>query len=200
MALYWKGAEMQAVSFLNVAKCFWFVFGLYWLMSARKLKATKKREPWPEMLGHRLPLIVAYTLLFSSGIPYGWLGKQFANNAGAIGATGLALTAAGVALAIWARWHLGENWSASVTLKAEHELVRSGPYRYVRHPIYTGILMAMAGTALVLGEVRGFLALGIALISFYAKARKEERWLAKEFGDGFEAHIRQTGMFLPRLP
>jgi len=190
---------MQAASPLNVVKFLWLVCALYWLISTRKLKTIKQREPWYGILWHRLPLATAYILLFSSGIPYGWLDRRFLENTPAMAGTGLALTAAGVALAIWARWHLGENWSSMVTLKAGHELVRSGPYRHIRHPIYTGILVAMAGTALVMGRVRGLVALGITLVAFYAKARKEERWLGKEFGAGFEAHARETGMFLPRL-
>jgi protein-S-isoprenylcysteine O-methyltransferase Ste14 len=109
------------------------------------------------------------------------------------------LTTAGVAFAIWARWHLGANWSAIVSIREQHELIRTGPYRRVRHPIYTGMLLAMAGTALVLGELRGLLAFAITLFAFYWKARKEEAWLTREFGESFEAHTKQTGMFLPKI-
>src|SRR5262252_7500697 len=109
------------------------------------------------------------------------------------------LAVAGVAFAIWARWHLGENWSGTVTLKEGHELVRSGPYHYIRHPIYTGMLLAFAGTVLTLCEYRGLISLAITIVSFYYKAKKEERFLAEEFGDSFREHRRQTGMFLPSL-
>jgi protein-S-isoprenylcysteine O-methyltransferase Ste14 len=92
---------------------------------------------------------------------------------------------------------LGENWSGTVTLKEEHELVRSGPYRYIRHPIYTGMLIALAGTVLALAEYRGLISLAIALLSFYFKARKEERFLSEAFQESFREHARRTGMFLP---
>ena len=74
-----------------------------------------------------------------------------------------------------------------------------GPYRTMRHPIYTGMLLGLLGTALVVGEVRGLLALVILGLSFYLRARKEEAFLTREFGAGFEAHAKHTGMFLPRV-
>jgi protein-S-isoprenylcysteine O-methyltransferase Ste14 len=78
-------------------------------------------------------------------------------------------------------------------------LIRTGPYRTIRHPIYTGILLALLGTAVAVGEVRGLLALAIAWLSFYIKARREESFLTQEFGPGFAEHRRHTGMFLPHL-
>jgi protein-S-isoprenylcysteine O-methyltransferase Ste14 len=146
-----------------------------------------------------IPLVVAYSLLFYKWTSVGWLGKRFVADTSSAAVIGVALTAAGVAFAIWARWHLGANWSAVVSIREEHELIRTGPYRRIRHPIYTGMLLAMAGTALVLGELRGLLAFAITLLAFYWKARKEEVWLTREFGEKFEAHTRQTGMFLPKL-
>ena len=111
----------------------------------------------------------------------------------------LAITVAGTALAIWARWHLGSNWSGVVTLKEGHELIRSGPYRAIRHPIYTGILLALLGTSIAVGEARGLIAVAIVLLSFYLKARREESFLSQEFGPGFTEHQRHTGMFLPKF-
>ncbi len=86
-----------------------------------------------------------------------------------------------------------------MTLKEGHELIRSGPYRNIRHPIYTGILLALLGTAVAVGEVRGLLAVAVAWFSFYTKARREESFLTQEFGGRFAEHRRHTGMFLPRL-
>jgi len=176
----------------------WFVFGLYWLVSAFELKKTKQRESWGQRFVYVLPLFAAFSL-FRPRAHYGWLGARFVPEIDAVGWVGVALTAAGVAIAIWARWHLGANWSGVVTLKEGHELIRSGPYRNIRHPIYTGILLAFLGTAVALGEVRGLLAVAIAWLSFYTKARREESFLTQEFGDRFAEHRRHTGMFLPRL-
>jgi protein-S-isoprenylcysteine O-methyltransferase Ste14 len=112
---------------------------------------------------------------------------------------GLALTAVGVGISVWARLSLGSNWSGVVTLKKDHQLVRTGLYRWIRHPIYTGILLAMVGTAMIAANLRACLAVVLALVTLYFKARREERFLREEFGASFEEHSRRTGMFLPRL-
>ena len=176
----------------------WLLFGLYWIVSAFKLKKTKKGESWSQRFRHVLPLVAAF-YLFKPRAHYGWLGARFVPGSDVVAWIGVGLTAAGVAVAIWARWHLGANWSGVVTLKEGHELIRSGPYRTMRHPIYTGILLALLGNAVALGEVRGLLAVAIAWLSFFAKARREESFLTQEFGDRFAEHSKHTGMFLPRL-
>ena len=99
---------------------------------------------------------------------------------------------------MWARLVLGENWSAAVSIRKNQELIRVGPYCIMRHPIHTGMLLGLLGTAVVVGEVRSLLALVILGLGFYLKARKEEVFLLREFGGGFEAHAKHTGMFLPR--
>ena len=180
-------------------KLLWMLFGLYWIVSALKLKKTKKRESWGQRFRYSLPLLVAFYLLSRPEAHYGWLGLRFVPANDAVRWVGVLLTAAGVAIAFWARWHLGANWSGVVTLKEGHELIRTGPYRTIRHPIYTGILLALLGTAVNLGEVRGLLALAIAWLSFYIKARREESFLTQEFGAGFAEHTTRTGMFLPRF-
>jgi len=177
----------------------WLLFGLYWIVSAFKLKKTKRRESWGQRFRYVLPLLVASYLLFRAGPRYGWLGARFVSASDGTAWIGVALTAAGVGIAFWARWHLGTNWSGVVTLKEGHELIRSGPYRNIRHPIYTGILLALLGTAVAVGEVRGLLAVAIAWFSFYTKARREESFLTQEFGDRFAEHTKRTGMFLPRF-
>jgi protein-S-isoprenylcysteine O-methyltransferase Ste14 len=177
----------------------WILFGLYWIVSALKLKKAKKRESWSQRLRYVLPLVVAFYLLSRPEAHYGWLGARFVPVSDAAGWVGVLLTAAGVAMAFWARWHLGTNWSGVVTLKEGHELIRTGPYRTIRHPIYTGILLALLGTAVAVGEVRGMLALAIAWFSFCIKARREESFLTQEFGPGFAEHRRHTGMFLPHF-
>ena len=177
----------------------WILFGLYWLTSALKRKRTKRRETWAQRLAYVLPLLLALWLLSQRQAPYAWLGTRFYPYFRAGEWIGVLLAAAGVGVAFWARWHLGTNWSGTVTLKEGHELIRTGPYRAIRHPIYTGILLALLGTAVAEGEVRGLVAVAIAWLSLYIKARREESFLAQEFGAGFTEHLRHTGMFLPRL-
>jgi protein-S-isoprenylcysteine O-methyltransferase Ste14 len=177
----------------------WILFGLYWLVSAAKLKKIKRRESWTQRLVYVLPLVAAACLLARPEARYGLLGARFVPAGPVSEWAGVLLTAAGVAVAFWARWHLGANWSGTVTLKEEHELIRTGPYSSIRHPIYTGILLALLGTVVTAGEVRGLLALAIAWVSFYVKARREESFLTHEFGEKFGAHAKQTGMFLPKI-
>lgn len=190
---------MNTATLFPIAMCCWLVFFLYWAISALSSKVAKKSESRAERLKRMIPLTAAYLLLFYKATPLGGLNKRFVRDSSYAALIGVTLTAAGVAFAIWARWHLGANWSAIVSIREQHELIRSGPYRRVRHPIYAGMLLAMAGTALVLGEVRGLLAFAITLFAFYSKARKEEAWLKREFGENFEAHRQQTGMFLPKI-
>lgn len=177
----------------------WIAFGLYWLVSAFNRKVTKKKETYFQRLLYTLPLVIAFYLLYRPEAHFGWWGVRFVPAGPTSQWLGVALTAAGTGLAIWARWHLGANWSGVVTLKEGHELIRSGPYRAIRHPIYTGILIALFGTSVTIGEARGLLAVAVALFSFYVKARREESFLSQEFGPGFTEHQRRTGMFLPKF-
>lgn len=198
VSLFWHRSSVPSEFFFPIACDIWMVLCLYWILCALRTKAQKTRESLGQRLGYTLMLALGLTLLFNSRTHYSWLGLRFAPDTTALAVTGVALTAAGVGLAMWARWALGENWSAVVSIREDHKLVRVGPYRSMRHPIYTGILLGLLGTALVVGEVRGLLAVAIAWGGFYYKARKEEAFLFREFGARFEAHAKQTGMFLPR--
>jgi protein-S-isoprenylcysteine O-methyltransferase Ste14 len=179
--------------------CFWIVLSVYWAVSALRQKPTKKEEHFTERLQHLVPVMIAFLLLSRSDASYGRFGMRFVPESGTLNLFGLALAGAGVAFAIWARWHLGRNWSAVVSIREDHDLISTGPYRTVRHPIYTGLLVAIMGTVLIVGEFRAPIAFAIALASFYLKARKEDAWLAREFGETFESHAKRTGMFLPRF-
>jgi len=190
---------MNRYFWLHLATVAWVIFLVYWFVSARKLKSVKKREPRGERLVQIALMATAYILMFNDQMSFGWLSRRFIEVSPSIGKFGLAVTVAGIGFAIWARRHLGENWSATVTLKEGHELISSGPYRHIRHPIYTGMLLAFVGTALALGEYRALISVGIVLVAFYAKAKKEERFLAQEFGEKFREHSRRTGMFLPKF-
>jgi protein-S-isoprenylcysteine O-methyltransferase Ste14 len=94
---------------------------------------------------------------------------------------------------------MGRYWSARVSILAKHKLFHTGPYGRMRHPIYTGMLMGLGGTTIVVGEYRALVGLGIASLAFATKARKEEAFLAARFGKEFEGHRQRTGFFLPKL-
>lgn len=182
---------------LQVAIVLWYVFSLVWLAKWFGMKRAKKSETAWEHAQHFVPVVLAFWLLFERHWPVLDM-RLFAESPGVLWA-GMLVTALGVGIGVWARLSLGTNWSSMVTLKKGHELVRTGLYRWIRHPIYTGILLAFLGTELIQGRVRGLLGFVILWLSFYFKARREENFLRQEFGEGFEEHARHTGMFLPKL-
>jgi protein-S-isoprenylcysteine O-methyltransferase Ste14 len=109
------------------------------------------------------------------------------------------MVAAGLAFSVWARVYLGRNWSASVTVKQDHELVQSGPYRLVRHPIYTGLLLALLGTAVARGDAQGFVAVAIAVAAIWRKLRLEERWMQETFGETYAHYRAHVPALIPHL-
>ena len=192
----WLGAGISprmAIQYL------WCLFALFWLVSAFKRKRTKQRESVLQRLRYIAPLLVAFYFLYNSRMQFGVLATYFVPHTAEVQWAGVAIMAMGVAIAFWARVHLGSNWSGVVTLKEGHELIQTGPYRNIRHPIYTGILVAFLGNAIVNGQVRGLIALAIIWASFFIKARREEIFLAQEFGPKFDEHTRHTGMFLHKF-
>ena len=100
---------------------------------------------------------------------------------------------------MWARFYIGQNWSSAVTIKIGHELIRTGPYAWVRHPIYSGLLLAMIGTALACRETRGLLAIVLLWLGFWIKSRMEEGFMRKAFGPEYQEYSRSTGALIPRL-
>jgi protein-S-isoprenylcysteine O-methyltransferase Ste14 len=178
----------------------WFLFAAFWLIAALRSKRASRTERPGERLVHIVFMVFGFLLLYNDApSSLNWLNRSFVSEGRWIEWSGAWLTLAGVLFAIWARVMIGRQWSAEIQIKEGHELIRSGPYAYIRHPIYTGILIAFAGTALATGEYRGILALIVVCIGFARKARKEEAFLAQEFGPAFEEHRRCTGFFLPRL-
>jgi protein-S-isoprenylcysteine O-methyltransferase Ste14 len=110
---------------------------------------------------------------------------------------GAALNLVGLSLAIWARGHLGRNWSGVVTIKEDHELITGGPYAMVRHPIYTGLLLAFVGLALARGEWRGIFGVLIAAGAFWRKLKVEERWMLERFGDKYQTYSQRVSALIP---
>ena len=176
----------------------WVIFAVYWFVASRTTAKTKTREGLLSSLPRNAMLALAGALIYARRLSIGALGRRFVPPSPELHLAGVALTAAGLALAFWARYHLGRNWSAQITLKEGHTLVCTGPYRYLRHPIYSGILLALVGTALTVGLCRALLGVALAWLGFLWKASKEDAWLASAFGEEFERQRRRTGRLLPR--
>ena len=180
----------------NAMKAMWLGWGLYWVLAARRAKAVRWREDWIAravdtglllaavllmIAGHRLPTLLCERFLLRGIVAL---------------AIGALLTAIGLGFAVWARVHLGRNWSGTVTLKDDHTLIRTGPYARLRHPIYSGVLLALAGTALAVGEWRAVIALGLVFVAFLRRVRVEEEHLRKIFPD-YDRYRRETAALIP---
>jgi protein-S-isoprenylcysteine O-methyltransferase Ste14 len=176
----------------------WLVFLGYWLIARFRVNRMARPEPGATLLLRILIMVGAYWLLFRQDPRFGILNRRWIPRDGWIVLAGVLLTWSGVAFAIWARYHLGRFWSATVALREGHQLIRSGPYANIRHPIYTGMLTAVLGTTLAVGRYRALVAFVVILAGFIAKSRQEEKLLDAQFGPAFEDHRRHTGFFLPR--
>jgi protein-S-isoprenylcysteine O-methyltransferase Ste14 len=157
------------------------------------VKKAARREAAGSRLLHIAIMAAALVLLFPRLIP----GSGLPVDSPAIAWAGLALAVVGCAFAIWARLLLGGNWSSSVTVKRDHQLIRRGPYTIVRHPIYSGFLLGLLGTALALGEWRGMAGLALACIGWGMKVRKEEAFMVEQFGAEYTEYRRQVKAIVP---
>jgi protein-S-isoprenylcysteine O-methyltransferase len=175
----------------------WTLVGIYWLVAALRSKPAVRRERWLSRLGHLCLMALALSLLFCHSTGIAVLETRLLPESTWIAWAGFVITIAGCAIAVWARALLGSNWSATVTLKQNHELVRRGPYAIVRHPVYSGLLLGMMGTALALGEGRGFVACALAFAAWLTKARTEEKFLAEQFGEAYACYRRQVKQLIP---
>src|SRR5579862_504006 len=177
----------------------WYIFGAYWLITWLRVKRARTTESLVSRLATIIPMVLAFELLFSDLLRIGPLRLRFIPADTWIAWIGFAVTALGVSVAIWARYCIGEYWSSRVTLKEGHRLIRFGPYQFVRHPIYTGMLLGVIGRALTIGEWRGILGVVLVLGAHWGKARREESLLTAEFGEEYAAYRRSTGFLFPRL-
>ena len=168
----------------------WAAFGLYWLVAAFSMK--RGRVPWSRELRIRAVIAVVVILLIRLGAFRGHGLNADPWRAG----IGLVLFALGLAFAIWARIHIGRNWGMPMTQKAEPELVTSGPYRLVRHPIYSGILAAGVGTAVALDWL-WLTAVALSGVYFLYSATVEERYMADQFPDEYPVYKRSTKLLVP---
>ena len=178
-----------------IAGC-WLIFLVYWLISAQRTKAIAERQSLWSDLAHRIPLGISYVLLADWQLPPP-MNLAVTPHADWARAAGVSLCALGLCVTLWARGTLAGNWSSNVTFKRGHELIRTGPYRHVRHPIYTGILFMCLGTAFAIGELRGWLAFPLMTATFWIKLKQEERLLVRHFPDAYPVYQRQVKALVP---
>jgi protein-S-isoprenylcysteine O-methyltransferase Ste14 len=172
---------------------------MYWFISAARTRSTaKRRQPFPPLLLITLILILAWGL-FAGAAPSGLLQGRVVPAGEWADPVGLVITVLGLAIAVWARVHLGRNWSSRPTIQVGHTLIRTGPYRFVRNPIYTGLLVGYIGTAIVIGAFWAFVLIIFLLAAFLMRIREEEKLLLGEFGEEYEKYRREVKALIPYL-
>ncbi len=175
----------------------WLLWALYWLLAAQSAKPVRQRETLTSRLAFVVPMLLGAMLLLAGHGRLEWLQARWIGGGWTRYWIALSLVIAGLSFSVWARRTLGGNWSATVTVKVDHELVQTGPYRRIRHPIYTGILLAAFGSGLAAGRLYGMFAFVLIALALAWKMRIEERWMAAEFGERYEQYRRSSWALLP---
>lgn len=182
----------------DAMKAMWVAFVLYWIMAARGVKRARWTEDWQTQLIDGTPIWLAAGLLLAGHHLPAFLVARFLPASEMLALVGTVLTALGLGFAVWARLHLGRDWSPNVALKDEHTLIRTGPYRFVRHPIYSGVLLAMFGTALAIGEWRAALAFALLFLAFFRRVGAEEKRMSAIFPE-YDQYRRDTKALIPGI-
>ena len=184
---------------LAIARACWMIWLLLWMVFALRTKPAQRSESVASRLRYSVLATAGFVLIFWQRLVPPPLRDHWLPASSSIDVLGLTLTVAGLGLTFWARVHLGANWSGQVTVKVDHSLIRTGPYARVRHPIYSGILLAAVGTALLHRETGDLLGLILIFAAFWTKLRTEERFMSETFGAQYESYAHHTGALLPRL-
>jgi protein-S-isoprenylcysteine O-methyltransferase Ste14 len=193
--LGWHGLQLETRMLPSVA--LWMLFGVYWAIEGLNAAPTQSSEPSISTYFHQFLLLVA---LLMTVAPLPWLTLRFLpSGSRVVVAAGLIVQSAFLILAVWARRHLGRNWSAEVRIAVDHQLVRTGPYRFLRHPIYTAMLGMVLGTAIVSGEYHALVGLAILFIAYLRKTRLEEKILRQTFGPDYDLYRQDTWALVPPL-
>ncbi|HZS60332.1 MAG TPA: isoprenylcysteine carboxylmethyltransferase family protein [Gemmatimonadaceae bacterium] len=179
----------------RISLILWAAFFIIWSIAGRNSAPSQRSESWGSTYIHQTALIAALMLLFvqAPGLTGFFLPESFRPAV----VIGVIVQCAFLLFAFWARWHLGRNWAAEVRIGEGHELVRTGPYRWVRHPIYTAMLGMFVGTAIASGQYHALLGVVILFVAYIRKTRLEEEILSRTFPTDYEAYRRSTWRLVP---
>jgi protein-S-isoprenylcysteine O-methyltransferase Ste14 len=178
----------------------WLLFVAYWAVAAMGAKRDASRRLWRGGIGLRLVLILLIAVVVRSPALREFLAEtqRSASHSDILGWAGIALCVLGFGLAISARWYLGRNWGMPMSRKEQPELITSGPYAYIRHPIYTGLILAMLGSAIGVNISWALMLVPVSAYFIYS-ARREETIMLQQFPEQYAAYMARTGMLAPRL-
>ncbi len=179
----------------------WLTLLVVWLVAALGSKRTVQRQRGGWRLLHVGLIFFGIALIFNlyQWFDGGWLATRIIPRQDGYVLGGAILTISGMLFTLWARLILGSNWSGSVTIKENHELVRRGPYQIVRHPIYTGLLLGLLGTAFIYGAVRGFVGLLVCGVALWIKSQTEEQYMVQQFGEQYAQYRREVRALIPYI-
>jgi len=182
---------------LNIISVCWALFAVIWLLAAFATKQTVYKESGLQRLRYIIPLLLGWFLLAKGHRLSDPLNHRVIPHLDALAWIGAVLCIAGLIFCVWARFTLGRNWSGIVTLKGGHKLITSGPYAFVRHPIYTGLLTMCVATMIVLGHIAAIIAMPFVIVSLWVKLRSEENLMLENFPAGYEAYSRRVKRLIP---
>lgn len=185
----------------------WEIWLIVWFLAALFTQRTALARPpvaaetAAQRGGYVALAVAAFVLVFWARPPWHWgpLAARLYPRLPGWYALGAVLAWGGILFTFWARAHLGTRWNGRVTVRQDHRLVHTGPYRWVRHPIYSGMLAAYLGACIALGEVRAVLGLAVVMAMFTIKIRREETLLAPYLGTGYAAYRRRTPALFPGI-
>lgn len=177
----------------------WYALFVAWVIAAMTSKRSVQHQGSESRLLQIAVQVVAYWLLLGS--PFWLRGTVMTDDllpaTSAVALFGLSLTTAGMLFCVWARITIGRNWSGAVTIKQDHQLIRTGPYRLVRHPIYTGLMTAALGTAIVFLRAECFAGVALMTLGFSYKLRIEEQFMLQQFGEEYARYREQVRALIP---
>ena len=186
--------------YVNIAYSLWTLIFLVWLFFSFSNKQTTKREGLGEQFVALALLFVSFALLFNPQVVVNIFGEKGIGQNPLLGIVGDFLTLVSVLFAIWARVILGKNWSGAViTVKKDHQLIQTGPYAYVRHPIYTGFIFAAFGTALTIGLSGSFVAAEVMVLAFLIRMPREEEFMTQQFPEEYPLYKQRVKKIIPFL-
>jgi protein-S-isoprenylcysteine O-methyltransferase Ste14 len=188
------GTSMHVIDIIILVG--WIAFWIYWLAASIGVKAGKTR--WTQFAGIRLAAIIVFLLLLHTRVLKGHAVTGTVTSNPWLQGIGTAIFVMGLALAVWARVYIGRNWGMPMSRKADPELVTTGPYRTVRHPIYSGIILALIGTTIAV-SLYWLVAVVFAGAYFSFSATREERYMAEQFPNAYPEYKRSTKMLIPHV-
>ena len=181
----------------NIITICWGIIFVVWVLAAIFTKRTVYHESAVRRLRYLIPIVIGWFLLFRGRRLPSPFNTPLIPQTDTILVVSSILCVCGLAICLWARAVLGRNWSGTVTLKENHELIVRGPYRLVRHPIYTGLLAMMLATAIQQGHIAGMIGLVVVFVSFWIKSSYEEELMVNQFPDQYPVYRDRVKRVIP---